>query len=148
MRVCVTLVVALVTFVASNGLVLAATNASPVQVAAQQPIKVLRPENNNARNLRERIADDGDGLSSEERGVLDTARKTLSRFTKKGKALELLSTSDKELLKKNVAPVTLQRAFSRLKRSGATDEQIAKFVTKADDYDDYIYRHGNLDPWQ
>ncbi|GMF56073.1 unnamed protein product [Phytophthora fragariaefolia] len=139
MRVYIILIAVLATLVAFSGTVSAVTNFRPANAASLTSISY---ENDHARFLGKKEPNDANNLHTEERGAIkDALKKVYGMFSKKQKALHLLNKSKQELLSKKVLPSKLTAAIERLKKAGASEEQITKFTAKARAYDVFHSRN-------
>ncbi|GMF46091.1 unnamed protein product [Phytophthora fragariaefolia] len=66
---------------------------------------------------------------------MDALKKVGGLFSRKQKALNLLNKSKQELLNKKILPSKLTAAIERLKKAGASEEQITKLTAKARAYE-------------
>ncbi|ETL42130.1 hypothetical protein F441_07176 [Phytophthora nicotianae CJ01A1] len=146
MRVCITLVVALVSLLVVNSAVLAAKASTLTDLVQFGPRFVENRQRDSFRFLRTR---QDDGLDNEERGVKEMGNYVVKIFSKEKRLLDLFTKARNEnnfpKMSKKGGPDLLKDALKYLRKKGVADSKLIGLDDIAERFSTEWYRvHGNL----
>ncbi|KAG2783509.1 hypothetical protein PC129_g17447 [Phytophthora cactorum] len=147
MRVFIALVVALVSLLATNSAVLAATASNPNDlVPLTSPELIENRQRDSVRFLRKQ---ENAELDNEERGITDIGNyltRLVSKSAKQKHYLNLFEQSYDVVAKKG-GPNRLKKALEKLRNSGVSEDKLKGLDDAAENYSKEWYRAlVNLDP--